>query len=84
MSQWLAANGVSPENTAYVGDDIPDLQCMMGVGLAVAPADAAPEIKETARYVTVAEGGYGVARELLEQILKARGQWLSDAEAFGW
>ena len=84
MSQWLAANGVSPENTAYVGDDIPDLQCMMGVGLAVAPADAAPEIKEIARYVTVAEGGYGVARELLEQILKARGQWLSDAEAFGW
>ena len=84
MSQWLAANGVSPENTAYVGDDIPDLQCMAGVGLGVAPADAAAEFIVKARFVTVAEGGYGVARELLEQILKAKGQWLTDAEAFGW
>lgn len=84
MARWLAQNDIEPAHTAYVGDDIPDLQCMQSVGLAVAPADAAHEVKSAARYITAAAGGYGVARELLEQILSARGQWIDHADAFGW
>ncbi len=84
MVRWLADCGISPAETAYVGDDIPDLQCMQSVALAVAPADAAVECKAIAKYVTVANGGYGVARELLEQILATKHQWLSDDTAFGW
>lgn len=84
MIKWLANSNIMPEHVAYVGDDIPDYQCMRAVGLAVAPSDAAHEIKSIARYITVAQGGYGVARELLEQILMAKGQWLADADAFGW
>ncbi len=84
MDRWLAENGLSKDDVAYVGDDIPDIQCMRRVGLAVAPADAAAEIKDTAQYITQASGGYGVGRELLEQILKAKGLWMSHADAFGW
>ena len=57
---------------------------MQSVGLAVAPADAAVEVKQIARYITSSCGGYGVARELLEQILRAKGQWMKDTKAFGW
>lgn len=84
LEQWLAKNGLTAEQIAYVGDDIPDIQCMQHVGLAVAPADAAVEVKEISRYITQAQGGYGVARELLEEILKAQGLWMSHADAFGW
>lgn len=84
LDQWLAENGLTAEQIAYVGDDIPDIQCMQHVGLAVAPADAAVEVKEISRYITQAQGGYGVARELLEEILKAHGLWMNHADAFGW
>jgi 3-deoxy-D-manno-octulosonate 8-phosphate phosphatase (KDO 8-P phosphatase) len=68
----------------YCGDDIPDITAMEVVGLAVAPADAAHEVKDMAGYITEAAGGYGVAREVLEQILRAKGMWMSDSKAFGW
>ena len=69
---------------AFVGDDIPDIQVMQAAGLAVAPADAAPEVKAVARYISPRNGGYGVARDLLEQVMKAQGLWMDDLHAFGW
>ena len=84
LKKWLADKGIDPAETAYCGDDIPDIQPMQHVGLAVAPADAAPEVKNIAKYITTASGGYGVARELIEQIMRAKGQWMHDADAFGW
>lgn len=81
---WMESQHIKPENVAYVGDDIPDIKPMLMVGLPVAPADAAPEVKQVARYITVANGGYGVARELIEQILRAKGLWLSDPGCFSW
>lgn len=84
LKEWLEENGLEPADVAYCGDDIPDLPPMTAVGLPVAPADGAVEARQCARYVTDAPGGYGVARELLEQILRVRGQWLSDTKAFGW
>ena len=84
LTGWLEENGLHPDEIAYVGDDIPDVPSMKAVSLAVAPADAAIEARQTATYVTAAAGGYGVARELIEQILRARGSWMSDAMAYGW
>lgn len=81
---WMKTSGLQPDEVAYVGDDIPDIQCMRHAGLAIAPADAAHEVLTEARYVTVAKGGYGVAREVLEQILSAHDSWMNDTEAFGW
>ncbi|MDE7125635.1 MAG: HAD hydrolase family protein, partial [Muribaculaceae bacterium] len=84
LEQWMHDNGLTPEQVAYAGDDIPDFEPMKMVGLAVAPADAASDIKEIAGYVSPAAGGHGVARDLLEEILRANGQWMSHSEAFGW
>lgn len=84
LEAWMATHGLAPGEVAYVGDDIPDLPAMQAVGLAVAPCDAAPEIRAAAGYISPVAGGYGVGRDLLEQILKTQGKWLEDADAFGW
>ncbi len=84
FEQWLQATGLTAAEVAYVGDDIPDLQVMQAAALAVAPADAAPEVKAVAHYVSHVNGGYGVGRDLLEQVMKAQGLWLDDKHAFGW
>ena len=49
LSDFMEKTGLSSEQIMYVGDDIPDYEVMMQVGLPVAPADAAPEIKEIAK-----------------------------------
>lgn len=84
LRRWMDANGLTPEETAFVGDDVPDYEAMRTAGLAVAPADACPDIIGIAGYVSPVAGGYGVARDLLEQILRARRQWMLKEKAFGW
>lgn len=84
LKEWMAKYGLKPEEVAYVGDDIPDFEVMQMVGLSVAPADAADDIKEIATYISPCQGGEGVGRDLLEQIMRVRGDWMSTAKAFGW
>ncbi|MDD6210711.1 MAG: HAD-IIIA family hydrolase [Bacteroidales bacterium] len=71
------------EEVVYVGDDIPDYEVMQRAGLPIAPADAAPEIKSVAKYISPIKGGEGVAREIIEQVMKIHGNWFMD-DAFGW
>lgn len=80
---FLQKTGLKPEEVLYAGDDLPDYEVMQQVGLAVAPADAAPEVKRIAGYITLCRGGEGVARDVIEQTMKAQGKWMN-AEAFGW
>ena len=82
--QWMDDNGLSPEQVMFVGDDIPDIPVMQAAGVAVAPADACPEVLEAADYVVPCRGGEGVARHLIEEVLRSRGSWLDDEHAFGW
>lgn len=84
FNEWLKRSGLKQEEVAYVGDDIPDWEVMKVVGLPIAPADAAPEIKGVAKYISPYKGGYGVGREIIEQVMKAKGEWLADKRAFGW
>ncbi|WP_330924793.1 HAD-IIIA family hydrolase [Candidatus Sororendozoicomonas aggregata] len=63
---------VVDEEAAYVGDDVLDLSVMNTVGLAIAPADAYPLVKQSARIVTEAKGGQGVAREVADLLVGAR------------
>lgn len=84
LESWMEANRLSREEVAYVGDDIPDIPALRHAGLSIAPADAAVDVKDIVTYVSPVSGGYGVAREFLEQLLKAQGQWMSHADAFGW
>lgn len=65
------------EEVAFVGDDLPDLPVLRRVGLAIAVANAVPEIKKAAHLVTKRSGGDGAVREVIEFILKAQGKWLS-------
>ncbi len=83
LNTWMRLRGLAPDETAYCGDDLPDLAPMKTVGLPVAPRDAAPEIKAVAKYITTADGGHGVARELIEEILKVRGLWTATSSAYG-
>lgn len=65
----------APEEVCYIGDDLPDLTVMYEVGLPVAVADAAAEVRQAAKWVTTAPGGRGAVRELVERLLKAKGRW---------
>jgi 3-deoxy-D-manno-octulosonate 8-phosphate phosphatase (KDO 8-P phosphatase) len=67
--------GVGEEEVAYMGDDLPDMPVARRVGLAVAVANAVPELKAISHYITGARGGQGSAREVVELILKAQGRW---------
>ncbi len=80
---FLQKTGVQAEEVVYCGDDIPDYDVMCEAGLPVAPADAAPEIKAIARYISRFNGGDGIARDVIEQTLKVQGRWMQ-GEAFGW
>lgn len=83
LDDYMQKTGFKLEEILYSGDDLPDYHVMEAVGLAVAPADAAPEIKGVAQYISHCKGGDGVARDVIEQVMKAQGKWMGD-EAFGW
>lgn len=76
--------GYSDEEIMYVGDDIPDYQVMVRCGCPCCPADACSEIKSMSIYVSRKEGGKGVGRDVIEQVLKAKELWMNDNHAFGW
>lgn len=80
MRDFFARYGLDPSNVIYMGDDIPDLECMRAVGIPVCPADAAPEVLEAARYVSEFDGGKGCVRDIVEQVLRVRGDWAKDSK----
>lgn len=84
LRKWLEDNGIDASEVVFAGDDIPDHDCMKEVGLSIAPADADVDIKAIARYISPVKGGYGVARDIIEEVMKAQGQWMSTEKAFGW
>lgn len=64
------------EEVMYMGDDIPDYRVMTMVGVPVCPLDACEEIKSIARYISDVKGGEGCVRDVMAQVLKARGDWM--------
>jgi len=74
--QDLAVTAKIPvESVLYMGDDMPDLAAMQLCGLPCCPADAVPEIKHIARYVSPHNGGKGCVRDVIEKVLKLNGHW---------
>ena len=71
----LAECGLSWEQVAFIGDDLPDLPVVLRCGLGVAVADACAEVTAAAAIVTRLPGGRGAVREVIEQMLRARGSW---------
>jgi len=75
LEKILKKYKVNTEEICFVGDDLVDLCLMKRVGLAIAVFNAAPEIKQSASYITLKHGGRGAVREVSELILKAQGKW---------
>jgi 3-deoxy-D-manno-octulosonate 8-phosphate phosphatase (KDO 8-P phosphatase) len=75
LADILEAHNITAAEVAYMGDDLVDLTVLGQVGLAGCPADAAAEVLATAHWVSARPGGQGAAREFVELILRARGQW---------
>ncbi len=75
FKDYLERTGVDPETIAFMGDDLFDLTVLRRVGLSLAPADAAQEVKDEVDWVAGKPGGRGAVREACELILKATGKW---------
>jgi 3-deoxy-D-manno-octulosonate 8-phosphate phosphatase (KDO 8-P phosphatase) len=75
LDQIMADCGLTPDQVAYIGDDLTDAVVMRRVGLAIATANARPEVKRVAHYVTEHAGGQGAVRDACELLLKAQGHW---------
>jgi 3-deoxy-D-manno-octulosonate 8-phosphate phosphatase (KDO 8-P phosphatase) len=75
LDEILEKSGLDPRQVGYIGDDYTDVVIMHRVGFAVATANAKPEVKAEAHYVTDAAGGHGAVRETVELLLKAQGRW---------
>lgn len=71
LMQWR----LSLDQLCYIGDDLLDLPLLRRAGLAVAVADAVPEVQAVAHIVTDSPGGYGAVREVVELVLKAKDRW---------
>lgn len=79
----LAESGRTAEETAFVGDDLPDLPALSACGYPVAVRDAAPEVLAAARFVTAAPGGRGAVRETIEHLLRSQNRWNDALAIFG-
>lgn len=67
--------GVPLSEMVYMGDDYPDIAPMRMVRISVAPSDAADDVKATVHHVSAFKGGQGCVRDIIEQVLRARGDW---------
>lgn len=82
LDQILAESGIPAEAIAFVGDDVIDLPIMLRCGLAIAVANARPQVAEIAHYRTPSRGGEGAGRDAVEYILKAQGTLERAIEAY--
>jgi len=75
FEECMQKAGVTEEEVAYMGDDLPDIPLARRAGLAVCVADGAPELAAICHFTTRRLAGRGAAREVVELILKAQGRW---------
>lgn len=80
---YITEHNINPENVLFMGDDIPDYEIMLEVGMSACPADAAEEIKAVSKYISHFKGGEGCVRDIIEQVLKVQGKWMND-DAYKW
>ena len=75
VKKLVSSNKVQLDNVLYMGDDMPDYEAMKMAGIAACPNDASDDIKNIANYVSLAKGGEGCAREVIEKVLKLNDHW---------
>jgi 3-deoxy-D-manno-octulosonate 8-phosphate phosphatase (KDO 8-P phosphatase) len=75
LEEMVHSHNLDLNQVAYMGDDLPDYECMRAVHLAACPTDAAMEIKTVSQYISPYKGGEGCVRDLIEKVLKAQNKW---------
>ena len=75
LEEYLEIHDILPENALYMGDDMPDIPPLKMVQLATCPQNAVAEVKAICDYVSHKNGGDGCVRDIIEQVLKVRGDW---------
>lgn len=81
LDEYLDIYNIKPEQSLYMGDDIPDYHVMKMVGMPCCPNDAVAEIKEISKYISHKQGGKGCVRDVIEQVLKVQGKWKDNYNA---
>ena len=75
IKRFLKENNIEGEQIGYLGDDLNDLASMRLCGFVGCPADACEEVKKCADYVSSVNGGHGAVRDIIETLLRSRGEW---------
>ncbi len=75
LQTYITEHKLNPEEVLYMGDDIPDYDCMDVVGLSCCPADAVLELKRIVNYISPFNGGHGCVRDVIEKVLKLNNHW---------
>jgi 3-deoxy-D-manno-octulosonate 8-phosphate phosphatase (KDO 8-P phosphatase) len=83
LEELCAKYGLSPDQVAHLGDDLPDLPILTRVGLACCPEDAVAEVRQACHWTVPVPGGRGVLRVVAERILKAQGRWEEILAGYG-
>ena len=78
LEKYRKDNDLEKHEILFMGDDIPDYEVMKEAGIACCPLDAAPEIKTISHYISNYKGGEGCARDVIEKVMKVRGDWSND------
>ena len=75
LKEYIKNSNATPGEILFMGDDIPDYNCMIIAGFACCPSDAAVEIKQISSYISPMRGGYGCVRDVIEKVLKLGNSW---------
>nr|WP_299381790.1 HAD hydrolase family protein [Allomuricauda sp.] len=75
LEEFLDVYDIDAQTVLYMGDDLPDIPPMKMVALATSPQNAVAEVKAISDYVSHKNGGDGCVRDIIEQVLKVRGDW---------
>lgn len=78
LEEYMLINHLRKEEVLFMGDDIPDYEVMLYAGVGCCPADAAQEIISIAHYISPLKGGEGCGRDVIEKVMKLRGDWQVD------
>ena len=76
LREFAYRNDLTLGEMLFMGDDIPDYECLQLVGFACCPVDAVPEIKDICKYISPIKGGYGCVRDIIEKVLKLNDKWI--------
>lgn len=78
LKNYCNQNNINIDDVLYVGDDIPDFECIKAAGIGACPKDAANEIRIISDYISHFKGGEGCVREIIEQVMKEQKIWLNE------